>query len=92
MTAAHNAETVAPKQRCYVHTFVTIDVCGCPPDPSLRPADTSELRQAISAVLHGAVWYGFDGPTGVSKDEALEYAAVLARWAEAHLDGNVEEM
>jgi hypothetical protein len=22
-------------QRCYVHTFVTIDKCGCPPDPSL---------------------------------------------------------
>lgn len=32
----------APKQRCYVHTFVTIDKCGCPPDPSLLHNDGPE--------------------------------------------------
>ena len=26
-------------QRCYVHTFVTIDKCGCPPDPTLLHND-----------------------------------------------------
>lgn len=43
---AEAAETVAVEwndlnkkvlQRCYVHTFVTIDKCGCPPDPTLPP-------------------------------------------------------
>ncbi len=44
-----------------------------------------ELRNAISAVLHGVVMRGFDGPDGVSKDEALEYAAVLAEYVQTQL-------
>jgi hypothetical protein len=40
----------------------------------------SELEQACSAILNGAIWDGFSGPDGVTKDEALEYAATLAKW------------
>lgn len=43
------------------------------------------LEEALSAVLNGAVWRGFDGPDGVSKDEALEYAGVLAKRVQAVL-------
>jgi len=40
----------------------------------------AELEQACSAVLSGAIWDGFNGPTGVTKDEALDYAAILAQY------------
>lgn len=43
-------------------------------------ADYERLRHAVSAVLYGSVWDGFNGPTGVTKDEALEYAADLAHF------------
>lgn len=45
-----------------------------------RIADYERLRHAVSAVLYGSVWDGFNGPTGVTKDEALEYAADLAHF------------
>lgn len=48
-------------------------------------ADYGRLRTAISAVLYGSIWDGFNGPTGVSKDEALEYAAELALYVQAQL-------
>lgn len=50
-----------------------------------RPIN-DQLREACSAVLHGAIWSGFDGPDGVSKDEALGYAAKLATWVQGILD------
>lgn len=50
-----------------------------------RSADYGRLRTAFSAVLYGSIWDGFNGPTGVSKDEALEYAAELAEFVQAHL-------
>jgi hypothetical protein len=40
------------------------------------------VEQAISAVLYGTVGHGAPTYTGVSKDEALEYAAVLAQLAQ----------
>lgn len=63
------------------------------PDPA-QIADTvwdarplnDQLREACSAVLHGAIWCGFDGPDGVSKDEALDYAVKLATWVQGVLD------
>jgi hypothetical protein len=58
---------------------------------STSPADeptpcAADLEQAISAVLSGAIWDGFNGPTGVTKDEALDYAATLARFTRGVLD------
>lgn len=53
------------------------------------------LRTAVSAVLYGSIWDGFNGPTGVSKDEALDFAGELAlfvqrliRQYELHIDGS----
>ena len=40
----------------------------------------AELEQACSAVLSGAISDWFNGPTGVTKDEALDYAAILAQY------------
>lgn len=54
-----------------------------------RPVEV-QLREACSAVLHGAIWCGFDGPDGVSKDDALAYAVKLAEWVQSNLDGEVE--
>ena len=50
-------------------------------------ASEQELRTAIAAVKHGAIWDGLNGPTGVTKDEALEYAVVLADHVESQLGG-----
>jgi len=48
------------------------------PDEKLNlPAIRARYEQARAAIMHGATWHGFDGPDGVSKDEALEYAADL---------------
>jgi len=44
------------------------------------------VEECLSAILGGAVWRGFDGPDGVSKDEALEYAGILAMRVKAVLD------
>lgn len=41
------------------------------------PAD---VDVATRAIMSGAVMDGFNGPTGITKDEALTYAAVIARW------------
>lgn len=41
-------------------------------------SDAEQLTQAANAIQHGAVWRGFDGPDGITKDEALEYAGQLA--------------
>lgn len=30
------------RQRCYVHTFTTIDICRCPPDPALSKDSRQE--------------------------------------------------
>lgn len=49
-----------------------------------RPIN-DQLREACSAVLHGAIWCGFDGPDGVSKDDALDYAVKLATWVQSVL-------
>lgn len=51
-----------------------------------QDADTARLRTAVSAVLYGSVWDGFNGPTGVSMDEALEYAAELALFVQGIID------
>lgn len=50
-----------------------------------RPSK-ADLRTAVSAVLYGSVWDGFNGPTGVSQDEALDYAADLAKWVSGLLE------
>lgn len=46
-----------------------------------------QVVEAATAVLTGRVWCGFDGPTGISKDEALDYAVKLALWAMEQYDG-----
>ena len=55
-----------------------------------RPLN-DQLREACSAVLHGAIWGGFNGPTGVSKDEALDYAVKLATWVQSVLDRSTDD-
>lgn len=39
-TDLFTTEQDTEQQRCYTHTFVTIDKCGCPPDPTLSEQDT----------------------------------------------------
>jgi hypothetical protein len=50
---------------------------GCYPHDAERHPEIP-LQECLSAILYGVVSRGFDGPDGVTKDEALEYAAVLA--------------
>lgn len=52
----------------------------------MTDSERAELRTAVSAVLYGSVWDGFNGPTGVTKDEALDYAAVLAKWIHEQIE------
>lgn len=43
-------------------------------------------------MLYGAIWNGFDGPSGVTKDEALDYATKLAYFLLAeHFNEQVPE-
>lgn len=44
-----------------------------------RPID-KQLEEACCAVLNGVIWDGFNGPTGISTNEALGYATKLAVW------------
>lgn len=46
------------------------------------PVWRGDIEQAVSAVLYGVVGSGPSSYSGVSKDEALEYAADLARLAQ----------
>jgi hypothetical protein len=41
--ADQHAERVRDRQVCHVHTFVTVDVCGCCPDPTF-PRTVAEWR------------------------------------------------
>jgi hypothetical protein len=47
----------------------------------IGPKMSEEVRVAIGAVLHGMVPDGHGGGDGLSKDDALEHAGVLAEWA-----------
>ena len=44
------------------------------------------LQQACSAVLYGVYWDGFNGPNGVDKEAALDFACDLAQWVQAYLE------
>lgn len=46
-------------------------------------SDVVSIEQIKSAIRHGAIWDGFSGPTGVTKDEALGYAVELCDAFEA---------
>jgi hypothetical protein len=62
--------------------FGSVDPAGAtllfPDTASVETVRTSlTYREARSAVLYGVTHRGFDGPDGLSKDEALELAAAL---------------
>lgn len=50
------------------------------------PPTLAELRTAVSAVLHGVVGTPGLGLSGVSRDEALDYAVVLAGFVQRALE------
>ena len=48
-------------------------------------SETPTARELVDSVLTGVVRTGYDGPDGISKDEALERSCVLAARVEAVL-------
>ena len=59
-------------------------------NPGTLPLSDEEVATIRSAIMHGATWRGFDGPDGVSKDEALEYAAQLVEGFDAERSARLE--